>query len=99
MGRVLLEAMAMEKPVVASRVGGIPDLVKDGVNGFLINPGDIKGFADALKKLLNDKGLANIMGKDGRKGVTDKFSADAMVRSINDIYIECLKKKGIKIGS
>jgi glycosyltransferase involved in cell wall biosynthesis len=98
MGRVLLEAMAMEKPVVASRVGGIPDLVKDGVNGYLIQPGDIKGFADALKKLLNDKGLANIMGKDGRKGITDKFSADAMVRSINELYIECLKRKGIKIG-
>lgn len=98
MGRVLIEAMAMEKPVVASRVGGIPDLVKDGVNGFLIRPGDIKGFEDALKKLLNDKGLANIMGKDGRKRVTDKFSADAMVRSIDDIYIECLKRKGIEIG-
>jgi glycosyltransferase involved in cell wall biosynthesis len=97
MGRVLLEAMAMEKPVVASRVGGIPDLVKDGVNGFLINPGDVKGLAEALKKLLNDKGLANIMGKDGRKRVTDRFSADVMVRSINKIYIECLARKGVSL--
>ncbi|HJX33707.1 MAG TPA: glycosyltransferase family 4 protein [Desulfatiglandales bacterium] len=99
MGRVLLEAMAMEKPVVASRVGGIPDLVKDGINGFLITPGDVKGLTEALKKLLNDRVLANIMGKDGRKGITDKFSADAMVRSINNIYIECLKRKGIEIGN
>jgi glycosyltransferase involved in cell wall biosynthesis len=98
MGRVLLEAMAMEKPVVASRVGGIPDLVKDNVNGLLITPGDVKGLADALKKLLNDKGLANIMGRDGRKGISDKFSADAMIRSISNIYIECLKRKGIEIG-
>ena len=98
MGRVLLEAMAMEKPVVASRVGGIPDLVKDNVNGLLITPGDVKGLADALKKLLNDKRLANIMGRDGRKGITDKYSADAMVRSISNIYIECLKRKGIEIG-
>jgi glycosyltransferase involved in cell wall biosynthesis len=98
MGRVILEAMAMEKPVVASRVGGIPDLVKDNVNGLLITPGDIKGLSNALKKLLNDKGLANIMGRDGRKGITDKFSADAMVRSISNIYIECLKRKGIEIG-
>jgi glycosyltransferase involved in cell wall biosynthesis len=97
MGRVLLEAMAMEKPVVASRVGGIPDLVKDNVNGLLITPGDAKGLADALKKLLNDKGLANIMGREGRKRINDKFSADAMVRSISDIYIECLKRKGIEI--
>jgi glycosyltransferase involved in cell wall biosynthesis len=99
MGRVLLEAMAMEKPVVASRVGGIPDLVKDNVNGLLITPGDVKGLADALKKLLNDKGLANIMGRDGRKGISDKFSADAMIRSISNIYIECLKRKGIEIGN
>ena len=98
MGRVLLEAMAMEKPVVASRVGGIPDLVKDNVNGLLITPGDVKGLADALKKLLNDKRLANIMGRDGRKRITDKYSADAMVRSISNIYIECLKRKGIEIG-
>jgi len=98
MGRVLLEAMAMGKPVVASRVGGIPDLVKDSVNGFLITPGDVKELSDALKKLLNNKGLANIMGRDGRKGITDKFSTDVMVRSISDIYIECLKIKGIEIG-
>src|SRR4030042_1910098 len=99
MGRVLLADMAMEKPVVASRVGGIPDLVKDGINGFLITPGDVKGLTEALKKLLNDRVLANIMGNEGRKGITDKFSADAMVRSINNIYIECLKRKGIEIGN
>jgi glycosyltransferase involved in cell wall biosynthesis len=98
MGRVLLEAMAMGKPVVASRVGGIPDLVKDGVNGFLINPGDVKGLAEALKRLLYDKEFANIMGRNGRKGITDKYSADVMIRSINNIYVECLKRKGIEIG-
>jgi len=97
MGRVLLEAMAMEKPVVASRVGGIPDLVKDGINGFLTTPGDTKGLAEALKKLLNDKKLAISMGKEGRKRVTDKFSAETMVRSINNVYTECLVKKGIKL--
>jgi glycosyltransferase involved in cell wall biosynthesis len=99
MGRVLLEAMAMEKPVVASRVGGIPDLVKDNINGFLTTPGDKEGLTDALKKLLNDKRLAIKMGKEGRKRVTDRFSADVMVRSINNIYIECLAMKGIKLGN
>ena len=97
MGRVLLEAMAMEKPVVASRVGGIPDLVKDGINGFLTTPGDAKGLAESIKKLLNDKKLAISMGKEGRKRVTDKFSAETMVRSINNVYTECLVKKGIKL--
>jgi glycosyltransferase involved in cell wall biosynthesis len=95
MGRVLLEAMAMEKPVVASRVGGIPDLVKNGINGYLTTPGDVEGLANALKKLLNDKNLAASMGKEARKGVTEKFSADTMVKSINNLYAECLAKKGI----
>ena len=99
MGRVLLEAMAMEKPVVASRVGGIPDLVKDRVNGLLTPPGDVEGLTDAIKKLLNDKRLAINMGKEGRKRVTDKFSSDVMVRSINNIYIECLQRKGITLGN
>jgi glycosyltransferase involved in cell wall biosynthesis len=97
MGRVLLEAMAMEKPVVASRVGGIPDIVKDGINGFLTTPGDIKELGDALKKLLNDKRLATRMGKDGRKGVTAQFSADVMVNAIKDVYKESLERKGIKL--
>ena len=97
MGRVLLEAMAMERPVVASRVGGIPELVKDGINGFLTTPGDAKGLAESIKKLLNDKKLAISMGKEGRKRVTDKFSAETMVKSINKVYNECLVKKGIKL--
>jgi glycosyltransferase involved in cell wall biosynthesis len=97
MGRVLLEAMAMEKPVVASRVGGIPDIVKDGINGFLTTPGDTKELGDALKILLNDKRLATRMGKEGRKGVTAEFSADMMVNAIKDVYKASLERKGIKL--
>jgi glycosyltransferase involved in cell wall biosynthesis len=97
MGRVLLEAMAMEKPVVASRVGGIPDIVKDGINGFLTAPGDTKELGDALRKLLNDKGLAARMGEAGRKGVTAEFSADVMVNAIKDVYKASLERKGIKL--
>ncbi len=97
LGRVLLEAMAMEKPVVASRVGGIPDIVKDGINGFLTTPGDTKELGDALKKLLNDKRLATRMGKDGRKGVTAELSADVMVNTIKDVYKASLERKGIKL--
>jgi glycosyltransferase involved in cell wall biosynthesis len=97
MGRVLLEAMAMEKPVIASRVGGIPDIVKDGINGFLTTPGDTKELGDALKILLNDKRLATRMGKEGRKGVTAEFSADMMVNAIKDVYKASLERKGIKL--
>lgn len=95
MGRVLLESMAMGKPVVASRVGGIPDLVEHGVNGLLVTPGDTQELADALQKILNDKKLAQRLGKVGQKRVKEQFSADVMVQSIEKVYREFLTKKGI----
>ncbi|MBN2059672.1 MAG: glycosyltransferase family 4 protein [Deltaproteobacteria bacterium] len=97
MGRVILEAMAMEKPVVASRVGGIPDLVEPGKNGILTTPGNVLELSGALKKILQDKNLALKMGLEGRKRIRSEFSSEVMVKSINKIYQECLKKKGIQI--
>jgi glycosyltransferase involved in cell wall biosynthesis len=97
MGRVLLEAMAMEKPVVASRVGGIPDLVEHGVNGFLVTPGDVEELAEAIVKTLADKGLAEKMGRAGRKKISAKYSADHMVGSIEKLYRDLLATKGIQL--
>ena len=99
MGRVLLEAMAMEKPVVGTRVGGIPDLIEEGLNGYLVNPGNERELASALLSILNDRGLATQMGKAGRKKMTDRFSAGMMVRSIEMVYTELLKRKGICLDS
>ncbi|MGD2126413.1 MAG: glycosyltransferase family 4 protein [Desulfobacteraceae bacterium] len=99
MGRVLLEAMAMEKPVVASAVGGIPDLVVHGVNGFLVSPGNVGELKEAIIKTLRDKKLARKLGKEGRKKITEQFSADMMVRSIDKVYRELLSRKGIHIDS
>lgn len=97
MGRVILEAMAMGKPVVASRVGGIPDLIDQGVNGLLVPPGDVKELADALEKVLNDKGFARKMGREGRKRIKGQFSAHVMVQSIEQLYRELLARKGITV--
>jgi glycosyltransferase involved in cell wall biosynthesis len=99
MGRVLLEAMAMEKPVVGTRVGGIPDLIEEGVNGYLVSPGNEEELASGLLKILNDKNLAAKMGEAGRKKMTDRFSAETMVRSIEKVYLELLEKKGICLDS
>jgi glycosyltransferase involved in cell wall biosynthesis len=99
MGRVVLEAMAMEKPVVASRVGGIPDLIDQGINGLLVRPGDARELADALEKVLSDKGLARKLGREGRKRIKDQFSADVMVQSIEKLYRELLARKGIAVAT
>jgi glycosyltransferase involved in cell wall biosynthesis len=58
MGRVIIEAFCRARPVVASRVGGIPDLVVHDVNGLLVEPGDTEGLANALVRVLSDRDLA-----------------------------------------
>ena len=97
MGRVLLEAMAMEKPVVASHVGGIPDLVKHQVNGLLVKPGDVAELTNALEQILSDSVLSSKMGKEGRKRIQEQFSSDIMVQSIDKVYQELLTRKGVAI--
>ena len=96
---MLLEAMAMEKPVVGTAVGGIPDLIEQGLNGYLVSPGSQKELATAILKILNDKGLALKMGQSGRRKMTDRFSAESMVRSIEKVYRELLEEKGIRLDS
>ncbi|RPI74440.1 MAG: glycosyltransferase family 1 protein [Desulfobacteraceae bacterium] len=97
MGRVLLEAMAMEKPVIASCVGGIPDLVEHGLQGLLVEPGKTEPLQAAMIKLLTDPVLARQMGRAGRQKVLSQFSAETMVQSIQKVYLELLKQKEISL--
>ena len=83
--RVLLEAMALSKPVIASRVGGIPEIVKDGVNGFLIEPKDEMVLIDRLVMLLENESLARKLGKEGRKFVESNFSNKKYVQNYIDM--------------
>jgi glycosyltransferase involved in cell wall biosynthesis len=85
MGRVLVEAMAAGKPVVASDVGGIPDLVRHRRNGFLVNPGDSNGMARYIEKLLTDRQLRRQMGAQGRK-LAESYTVDKMVAKIDALY-------------
>jgi glycosyltransferase involved in cell wall biosynthesis len=66
MGRVVVEGLLRGRPVVASRVGGIPDLVEHGVNGLLFDPEDHAGFADALVRLLTDRAEAQRLASAAR---------------------------------
>jgi glycosyltransferase involved in cell wall biosynthesis len=85
MGRVLVEAMASGKPIVASNVGGIPDLVKHGHNGFLVAPGDVNGLSLAIKHLIEDEQLRLKMGAKGRAMSRD-YGVEEMIKKIDDLY-------------
>lgn len=83
---VVLEAMACRKAVIASDVGGIPMLVKHGKNGFLVKPGDSKGFEKFIRILLEDANLRKNMGSFGRRLVEKEFTVDRMVGKTLKVY-------------
>jgi len=97
MGRVLVEAMAMELPCVASRVSGIPDVVLDGETGCLVAPRDPEALANALSMLLADPRRAQAMGRRGRERVVPEFGAGRMLEKLEGIYRELLRAKGIAV--
>ena len=85
-GRVIIEAMAMEKPVVATKAGGVPELVIDGETGILVKPADSEGLASAILRLLEDPQRSKEMGNSGLKRVMEYFGIDRHVRDIEKIY-------------
>ncbi len=97
MGRVVVEALAAGVPVVASRVGGICELVREGENAFLVAPGDVGGVAAALGRLAWDEGLRARMAAAARTGVDARFDASRMVERIAEIYQEALAGSRVAI--
>ena len=93
LGRVLLEAMVLAKPVVATRVGGIVDVVDDGENGFLVEPNDSDALAEAIIKLLSDEELRFKMGEAAKNKIDRRFSAETMVSKIKELYGALIDKK------
>lgn len=90
MGRVLVEAMALGIPIVASDVGGIPDLVIHGKNGFLVPPKNPEELAKHIQILIQNKDQRIKMGQAGKK-MSQKFSHETMVKNISELYEEVLK--------
>ncbi len=90
---VVLEALASGKPVVASRIGGIPELVNHGEDGYLFEPGNAHELASYMRKLIDDPGLAAEMGKRGRAKVEERFSLEAYMKSLLEIYERVLNKR------
>ena len=88
LGLVAIEAMAAGIPVVASRLGGLPEVVEDGVTGFLVTPGDPQELGDRLRQLLADPGLAHSMGRAGRRRVLQKLTWEACADRCLAAYLE-----------
>ena len=94
-GISILEAMAHRRPVVASAVGGIPEVLTDGLDGLLVPPADPAPLADACIRLACSPDLRTRLGEAGRTTVETRFSLDAMVRRIEAAYDEELNRAGI----
>ena len=91
LGLSILEAMACGKPVIATDVGGIPEVVKDGVSGILVPPKDPEALKDAILELLDDKGKQETMGCNGKRICDESFNSSTMVNKIEHLYDSLIK--------
>lgn len=94
MGRALIEAMAAGLPVIASNVGGIPALVRDGDNGMLVPAGDSRALADALRRLFCRPERAAQLGAAAARSIGSAYGVEAMVRAIEAVYREACETHG-----
>lgn len=83
---VVAQAMASGKPVIATRVGGVPEMIKDGISGLLINPGDGEALKSGIEILLRDSELRNRIGRTAREEVFKSFSEEAVARKTLEAY-------------
>jgi glycosyltransferase involved in cell wall biosynthesis len=90
-----IESLASGTPVVANRVGGVPDVVTDGVNGFLVQPGDFEAAADRLAELASDSRLRARLGEAGRRAMFERYSVSRLVDDVDRLYRALLEAKGI----
>lgn len=93
---VLLEALAMGCPVIASRVNGVPELIEDHKNGLLVPPRDSPALAAAIREILGDPTAASKMGAVGRAVVRERFTADRMVADTTAIFDAAMQEAGIR---
>ena len=90
--RSLLEAMASGRPVIASRIGGIPEVVRDRENGLLTQPGSVGGIVDAIEMLIGDPEATARLGREARKAVESRHSVRASVAQLEALYGALVKE-------
>lgn len=97
-GLVTLEAMASKVPVVATAAGGSPEIIRDGVEGFLVAPGDVQALANRLACLLGSPGLRREMGQRGRARFEAKYTVEQMVAQTEAVYEQALARRRNRAG-
>ena len=90
----VIEALAAELPVVATRVGGVPDVVRDGEDGFLVEAGATDDLAERLGRLARDPALRARMGKKGRERVLPRYAVERLVDDVDELYRSLLSAGG-----
>jgi glycosyltransferase involved in cell wall biosynthesis len=90
---VAIEALAAARPVVAPRVGGVPDVVTDGVDGFLVEHGDVEALAERLARLAADPELRRAMGEAGRERVLPRYAVSRLIDDIDRLYRSLLETR------
>ncbi len=91
----LMEAMALSKPVVSTRVGGVSELVEEGVSGFLVPPKRPDILADRIGTLLSNSEISEGMGRAGRDSIRSRFSLDRIIPQFEELYVDMKKRSGI----
>lgn len=94
----VMEAMAVRLPVVATRVGGVPELVVDGETGLLVTAGDAEALATALERLIGDRGLCSRLGQAGHRRIVTKFRLEDKVRELEELYLSLVQGHTVSGG-
>jgi glycosyltransferase involved in cell wall biosynthesis len=94
---VAIEALAAGRPVVATRVGGVPDVVEDNADGMLVRVGDVNEIAAALERLARDPELRRRLGDAGRTRTIPRYRVERLVDDIDELYRELLSERGLPL--
>lgn len=92
---VLMEAMAMEIPCISTSITGIPELIRDSIDGLLVAPSDVDAFSSAIARLMDDGELRNRLGTAGRRRVIEKFNLSHNIVRLGEVFDAYLSKEGL----
>lgn len=95
----IIEAMAAGRAVVATRVGGVPDVIDDGRTGILVPPRDAQAIARAVVSLLQDPARRRSLGEEAQRAVYPRFAVSRLVEEMREFYIRLLRQRGIAMGA